>query len=127
MRSSRSSFSKIAFGALVAIIALTGCAGRMPQLTADAAVATGVGRIAVLPIDNLSGGPAPVKALRQELVTRLQASGLTVLPDADLDAFMARRRLRYVGGVTREDAAAFRLDARVDAMVVTSLELYNES
>ncbi len=86
-----------------------------------------MGRIAVLPIDNLSGGAAPLKALRQGVEARLRAYGAEVVPEAELDAFMARHRLRYVGGVAREDAAAFRAEAGVDGVLVTSLELDDES
>lgn len=127
MISSKNFFSKIAFGALVVIIALTGCAGSTHTAgSIDHEVSAGM-RVAVLPLDNLSGGVAPLKLIRQEFISRLQVEGVVVLPDAELDAFMARRRLRYVGGLTREDAAAFRNDTGVTAVVVTSLELYNES
>jgi len=86
-----------------------------------------VARVAVLPVDNLSGSAAPLKTIREELAARLLARGITVLPDKELDAFMTRHRLRYVGGVTRDDAVAFRQEAGVDAVAVTSLELYGES
>lgn len=83
--------------------------------------------VAVLPIDNLSGGTAPVKELRSGLIARLAGKGLTVLPEADLDGFMARHRLRYAGGVDGATGAAFKSETGVNAVLVTSLELYNES
>jgi hypothetical protein len=84
-------------------------------------------RVAVLPVDNLSGNAAPLKAIREELIARLRARGIAVLPDRELDAFMTRHRLRYVGGLSRDDAIAFQQEAGVDAVAVTSLELYGES
>ena len=122
----RSYFSKIVFSVLVAILALTGCAGRIP--TTGTETVYPATRIAVLPIDNLSGGSAPLKALRQEFIAKMQAGGLVkAIPEADLDAFMARHRIRYVGGVTRNDTIALRDETGAEAVVVTSLELYNES
>ncbi len=125
MTFSRSSSSSAAI-VLLAVLALTGCAG-VRAGTSDHPAATGVARVAVLPLDNLSGGPAPVKAIRAELIARLEAGGVRVLPEATLEAFMARHRVRYVGGLDREESAAFRLETGVDAVLVTSLELYDES
>ncbi len=84
-------------------------------------------KVAILPLDNLSGGAAPLKELRRELAARLQEKGMTVLPDGVLDAFMLRHRLRYVGGIDAATAEAFRAETGVDAVAVTSLELYGES
>jgi hypothetical protein len=126
MTSSRSFSSRIAIVLLLGIINVSGCASSLPTVTGDGAGA-GVESIAVLPLDNLSGGSAPVKALRQELIARLKAKGLSVLPDELLDAFMALHRVRYVGGMNRSTSEAFRTEMGVSAVLVTSLELYNES
>lgn len=112
---------------LIGLINLTGCATPRTSKTGDEPDTAGNVAIAVLPLDNLSGGKAPLKLLRQELIDRLKQNGLAVLPDAELDTFMARHRVRYVGGVDRETSAAFKSETGVGAVLVTSLELYDES
>ena len=82
--------------------------------------------IAVLPIENLSGGPAPLKAMRGSLVEKLRAEGFSVLDDKTLEDFMARHRVRYVGGIDAATANAFKGETKVDAVLITSLEFYNE-
>jgi hypothetical protein len=126
MKFSKSFSSKSAFGALGVIIALTGCAGHT-SVAGDTGIGVHGPRVAVLPLDNLSGSAAPLKMIRQELIAKLQARGMAILPDGELDAFMTRHRLRYVGGVNREDSTALRDETGASAVVVTSLELYSES
>jgi hypothetical protein len=127
MTSSKSFSSRIAIVLLLGIINMSGCAASLPEVTGEAGAGAGVAGIAVLPIDNLSGGAAPVKALRQELIARLKAKGLVVLPDELLDAFMALHRIRYVGGMDKATSEAFLKEMGVSAVMITSLELYNES
>jgi hypothetical protein len=110
----------------VLLLVLAGCAGAGPaeRTAADPGAAT---RGAVLPHDNQSGRTPPQATIRQELAARLQAAGLTVLPEGELEGFMARHRIRSVGGVTRDDAIALRDEAGVGSVAITSLELYSES
>jgi hypothetical protein len=58
--------------------------------------------IAVLPIENLSGVSAPAGEIRNFLIERLQSEGMIVLGDRSLDTFMARHRMRFVGGIDGE-------------------------
>lgn len=125
MTSSQSFSSRIAIVLLLGIINVSGCAKLSPAVQGE--TGAGVASIAILPVDNLSGGPAPVKALRQELADRLKAKGLSILPDELLDAFMTLHRVRYVGGVDKATSVAFRNEMGVSAVLITSLELYNES
>ncbi len=127
MTSSRSFFSRGTVILLIGLSNLAGCAPSRTVFAGDAAAAAGSAVVAVLPVDNLSGGTAPLKVLRQELIDRLKENGTTVLPDAELDTFMSRHRVRYVGGVDRGTSEAFRSETGASAVLVTSLELYNES
>lgn len=127
MTSSRSFSSKIAIVLLLGIINVSGCASSVPAVRGEIPAGALPASIAVLPMDNLSGGAAPIKALRLELIERLKAKGLSVLPDDKLDSFMARHRVRYVGGISKQTSEAFRKEMGVSSVLITSLELYNES
>jgi hypothetical protein len=79
--------------------------------------------VAVFPVENLSGGDAPLEPVRQTLIKRLQSAGVAVLSDAALDAFIARHRLRYTAGVDGDAAAALKTETGADAVLFASIEL----
>ncbi len=85
------------------------------------------GRIAVFPVENLSGGVAPVQQIRGLFIAGLQAAGYEVLDDDNLDQVMTRHRVRYTAGVDREVALALKQDAAVEAILIPSLELYDDT
>lgn len=80
-------------------------------------------RLAVLPFDNLSGGPAPIDALREELAAKLAARGISLLDPDALRGVLAERRVRWVGGVDAGTARALWLAHGVTAVLVTHLDL----
>ena len=106
---------------------LFGCAGPQESLRAATPAGAERGRIAVFPVENLSGGAAPVRELRGLLVARLQAAGFSVLDDDSLDQVMTRHRVRYMAGVDREVALALKQEAGVEAIFIPSLELYDDA
>ncbi len=81
-------------------------------------------RIAVLPLVNLSGQPAPEKEMRQELIDRFVAAGAEVLDSEGLEKFMARHRVRNVDGIDGATARALRQETGMEAVVITTLERY---
>ena len=80
-------------------------------------------RLAILPFDNLSGGPAPIDALRNELSAMLAERGVTLLDPEVLRGELAERRVRWVGGVDAGTARALWDRHRVNAVLVTHLDL----
>ena len=62
-----------------ALLGLSGC-GAAPDTirTADRGRAAGTPLVAVFPVENLSGRPAPLEEVRLLLVERLRAAGLGV-------------------------------------------------
>ncbi|HZZ85215.1 MAG TPA: hypothetical protein VFE30_11810 [Anaeromyxobacteraceae bacterium] len=80
--------------------------------------------LALLPMLNLSGGPAPAKELTLALRQRLAERGITLVPDAAVRKALASRRLRYTGAVDRELAAALREETGASGVIVPTLELY---
>lgn len=84
-------------------------------------------RIAVFPVENLSGTLGPVKEIRQMFIEKLGAKGVDVLDEETLERFMAKYRIRYTGGITAEIAKAFKQDIEVSGVLITSLELYSDA
>lgn len=95
-----------------------------PQL--QAAGPSGSLRIAVFPVENLSGAPAPLKELNAELETVLRQSGMRIIDPAAIDGFIEDHRVRYLGGVDEKTAAALARDTGADAVLISTLELYSE-
>ena len=81
----------------------------------------------VLPFENLSAAIVPVKEIRAALIARLKNQGFDVLDDETLEKIMARHRIRYVGGIDQVAAQAFKAEAGIEGVLVTSLEMYIES
>jgi TolB-like protein len=84
-------------------------------------------RIAVFPVENLSGTVAPLKEIRQIFIEKLGAEGVDVVDEETLEKFMAKYRMRYTGGVSTEIAKAFKQDIKVSGVLITSLELYSDA
>jgi TolB-like protein len=83
-------------------------------------------RIAVMPFTNLSGTPAPVRDMRRLLLESLQINGADLLEEKDLETFVIKHRLRYVGGIDKTVANDLKWETGADAVLVTTLELYSE-
>jgi hypothetical protein len=84
-------------------------------------------RIAVYPVENLSGAMGPVREVRKMLIERLRAAGVDVLDEEALQKFMARHRIRYTGGIEKNTAQAFKQEENVGGVLITSLELYSDA
>lgn len=99
------------------IVLLAACAHRTasgpPPLT-----------IAIFPVQNASGGAAPIHPLTEALDEALAQRGLDVVPRAALDGVLAARRIRFTGGVDRPTANALREELGVGAVLVPVLELH---
>lgn len=81
--------------------------------------------IAIYPVENLSATPAPLMEIKQAFVERLKKQGFHVLNEEDLEKFMAKHRIRYIGGIDRGIAKAFKEEIGIDGVLITSLELYS--
>ena len=114
-------------GVLMALLLCAGCAAPKETLYVPKETGAIKYRVAIYPIENLSGGKAPLKELRQSLMEKVKTAGFDVITDKSLISFMARHRIRYVGGIDTDSAAAIAGEERVDAVLVTSLEYYTDS
>ena len=83
--------------------------------------------IAVMPVENLTGMPIPVDAVRRSLVQSMKQRGLNILGDDVLEKFLERHRIRYTGGLNRDLGKALREDTGTNAVLFASLELFDET
>ena len=83
-------------------------------------------KIAVFPVENLSGGSAPLDQVRRFLIDSLVGQGVAVLGDDELDAFMTRHRIRYTAGIDADAAESLRKETGVDGVVIASFELFSD-
>lgn len=83
------------------------------------------GVLGVLPIENLTVATPPLGDLRGRLTAALVARRVQVAEPGTLDEALARIRLRWVGGIDDASAASLRDLAHVDAILVTSIDLWD--
>ena len=114
-----------ASGVVAIILAVVAGAG-VPRAHV-AASSQSVSRVAVFPVENLSGGTIPSEQLRQFLIARLVSERVDVLGLRALDEFMTRHRVRYAAGIDTSTAAALRTDTGVQAVLIASVELVSET
>ncbi len=140
MTSSTSSSSRaLTVWGLLVLLVLSGCAS--PQRRADAPLEPGSlladgdvdgplavrsRTVAVLPLENLSGGKAPLEDMGLSLRKRLKEDGLRLLEDRVLTKFMKRHRIRNTGSLSSHAAKAFKDEVGVEAVLMTSLEAYKD-
>ncbi len=114
----------------VILIYLSGCAaanGPVIRVTNESSAIDKTHPVAVLPVYNMSGLPAPLNDIRQSLINILKRQGLSSLDDKVLERFLARHRIRYVGGINMGAARALWKETGAETVLITSLELYNET
>lgn len=129
MTSSTSSSSRrrASAAALVAAAVLggAGCAHRSaagppPELGLEAGERL---RVVVLPVENLSGGPAPLREVQVGLEAALGPRFERVSAE-ELEPFLTRHRIRYTGGIDAETARAAREELHAHAVLITTLDVY---
>lgn len=126
MISSTSSSSRIALLLSVVFLFAWGCAGTK-EVRTNATPPPGPRlSIAVFPVENLSGVTAPLKPIRGRIIEQLKMKGFNVLDDEALEAFMVRNRVRYTGGIDAMTARVLKVEAGVEAVFITSLELFSD-
>jgi TolB-like protein/NOL1/NOP2/fmu family ribosome biogenesis protein len=73
----------------------------------------------------MSDVKAPLEEIRQSIVMRLEAQGFVIDEEA-VRQTLDRHRVRYLGGLDLTVSRALQEEAGVDAVLITSLELYSE-
>jgi hypothetical protein len=83
--------------------------------------------IALLPIDNMTGRTLDSAPIESALRDALAARGLPLLDPVKLRAIMDEHRVRDTSGLAADVAAAFRDEASVTGVLVTSVERWNDT
>jgi len=112
---------------LLVFLLLSGCTWTKGSVSEDSPIREEKFSIAVLPIENLSGTMAPWKEIRGLFIKQLRARGFHILEEEALEKFMARNRVRYIGGISNALAKAFKNETGAEGVLITSLELYSET
>lgn len=81
-------------------------------------------RIAVFPAAALAGPGTPVRPVRGAVAGALRAAGVDVVGEEELEAFLARHRVRDTTGIDGPTAQAIREELGVAAVVIGSVDLY---
>ncbi len=119
--------NKLAFVLILVLFLLPNFANSKELGKGNFATKNGRIRVAVFPLENLSGTVAPVKEIKQMFMGKLRTIGIDVLDEESLEKFMAKHRVRYTGGIDGNTAQAFKREADTDGVLITSLELYSDS
>ncbi|MEW6599541.1 MAG: hypothetical protein AB1499_01085 [Nitrospirota bacterium] len=82
--------------------------------------------VAVLPVENLSGVKAPAKKIGQLIKRELRREGFNIIDNDVLEEFMLKHRVRYTGAIDLKTAESFQKEIGVEAVLITSIELYSE-
>lgn len=124
MPSSTNCSNRLPLAAFAALLVVGGCVqkGAVPAGPGPAPV-----RIAVLPVEDLSGAGAPAGEVRRSLITGLRKRGVAVLEEEQVEAFLTKNRIRYIAGIEESSAQAWKEQAGADAVLITSCELYSRS
>jgi TolB-like protein len=126
MISSISYLDKVIVILFSVLLLFSGCANTQEATRRDFHPPSKNYPIAVFPVENLSRTIAPLKEIRESFINTLKADGFEVLEEERLEKFMAKHRIRYVGGLDSLTAQAFKKETGTEAVLITSLELYNE-
>jgi Peptidoglycan-synthase activator LpoB len=116
--SSSSSWLAAALGVALALLAGCAHASHAPPAAIKA-------KLALFPVENLTGGGAPTGQLLIALETAMRARGIDIVGGDILERFLARHRVRYTGGITSGIAVAARDELGVEGVLLTSVELYS--
>jgi hypothetical protein len=125
MTSSTSSSSKLtAVLAAAAMLAASTAGCAIPRRKPSWARG-GEARVAIFPPDNLTGGEIDAAQILSDVERAVARTGVQTVTGATIDEFLAAHRIRYTGGIDQDVAKAARDELAVDAVLITSVEVYS--
>ncbi|MEW6719324.1 MAG: hypothetical protein AB1346_02615, partial [Thermodesulfobacteriota bacterium] len=83
--------------------------------------------IAVMPVENLTGMPVSILAVKRSILQDLERKGLNILGEELLEKFLEKHRVRHTGGMSRELGSALREETGAGAVLFPMLELMDEA
>jgi TolB-like protein len=82
--------------------------------------------IAVLPVENLTGGGAPLEMIVDLVRLRFRERGFRLVDNEVLEEFLKRYRIRNTSGLSAPLSNAIKEELGAEAFLITSLEAYQE-
>jgi TolB-like protein len=76
-------------------------------------------------VQNLSGRPAPLKALAEAIELTVRSHGFDVVAGDAVKRVLAAHRIRFVGGLDAATAKAMRDELGVDAVLVSTVQIHD--
>jgi len=89
-------------------------------------VQTGGLKIAIFPVQNLSGMPAPTREIDLEFAAAVEQIGAHLVDRADVERFIDNRWVRQLGYIDEQTAELLRRDTGADAVLLSNIEVYKE-
>lgn len=84
--------------------------------------------IAILPFENLSENPAATKIIAELVKKELRGKGwVFITRDEAVEEFLAKRRIRYTGGITRLAVREIGKVLAIDAVLVGSINQFSDA
>ena len=111
---------------LFSVLILVGTLIPYPASGADVPSPLPRSRIAIFPLENLSGTPAPLRELRDEITTAMRSKGLTIIEPSTVDSFIENQHVRYLGGIDEKTASLLKEKTGADLVLLTTVELYSD-
>jgi TolB-like protein len=88
--------------------------------------AKSIASIAILPLENLSDNPLASKMVRDNIKAEFEGRGLfRIASTKDVNRFLARRRIRYTGAITRVAVREMGKVLGVDAALLGTINYYS--
>lgn len=81
-------------------------------------------RVAILPFINYTDNPEAPERVEVYIRKELARKGIQVVDNREVEDFLARKRIRYTGGITRLNAREMGKTLRADAILVGSVDLF---
>ena len=108
------------------ILSICGCTGKEERIGIATPPQERKFLIAVFPVENLSGKVAPLGEIGTLFKEGLKGYGFGILDDEVLNTVITRHRVRYTAGVEKGIGKAFKDETGADAILIPSVELYDD-
>ena len=83
-------------------------------------------KIAIFPVQNLSGMPAPVQEISAELTLVVERTGARLVENSALEAFIERHWIRQLGYIDGQTAQLLKRETNADAVLLSNVEVHSD-
>lgn len=83
-------------------------------------------KVAIFPVQNLSGMPAPVQEISRELMFEAERTGIQLVDSAVLEAFFERHWVRQLGYIDGQTALLLKRETGADVVLLSNIEMHRD-